>query len=680
MPYPLQILDIEVSSSLSVPTSGGTIPITVGSSFQPNDTRVVIVGYWVASGGSNVTLGSVSGWTAINNAFATSTLGCVTWGKTLTASDVDTTMTVTGAPSGMSYAAFTVRNRDSSVSFSGMNVVASGSSGTGAFSMPAFTTTAAGDLIDFYWVMNPGSGDFTLNNMPAGMTVLGVDGAVTPSSPGTDGLVLTGQSFNSGVAAGGKTVKWTPSVLCNVTPASIFFKSSSDVTSAITASTETDAGVAVTSALLPSTTNIISPSFEVDTGVEVYNPLQAQSIRPPILLTGQPVTASRVTWQAVTPAAGSTVKVETSLDGGASWQIATSGAAVPGLARGDTTTPVVLTRATLNRLLSTDTSPYFMTLKTEVSVDTSYNELVSLGVFLITQVDITETGGPTGGGSSGGGGGNGVTGSGGSSTGGGLSLVVSGIDLSYAISRNTWTGIYYVTANTNYATAALEIAQNRLPGITSDVSSTEVIAQRLLFGTSQGADPWQDVQDLGTAIGYEAFFDPNGTLRFKAVADPALTPSVWTVSDAANPTMVSYTRSISDSTTYNYVVCSGESTSNTVPVYAVGFDNDPSSPTYYLGPYNIVTTTFISPMITTTAQAQQAADALLLVVKGASETVQITMVPNPALEPGDVITVTRTFNGQKIIQGTFLINSISTPLGQSQAQVLVCYRQSAAQG
>jgi hypothetical protein len=432
--------------------------------------------------------------------------------------------------------------------------------------------------------------------------------------------------------------------------------------------------------MLPSTTNIITPALETDSGIEIYNPLRAVSIRPPVYLPGNPVTASRVSWSASTPAAGSAVLVETSLDGGASWQTALNGGAVPGLSRGDTTTPVVLTRATMTRLLSTDTSPFFLWLRTDVSVDTSYNELVSLGVFLITQVDITETGGPSGTGSSGGGSGNGVTGTGGSSVGGGLALTVSGIDLSYAISRNTWSDIYYVEANTNYADAALEMAQNRLPGVTGDVSSTEVTAERLLFGTSQGADAWQDLQDMGTAIGYEAYFDPVATFKFKAIADPALTPSVWTVSDAANPVMVSYTRSISDSTTYNYVVVSGESTSNVAPVTAVAFDADPSSPTYYLGPYNIVTTYFISAMITTTAQAQQAADALLLVVKGASETVEISMVPNPALEPGDVITVTRTFNGQKIIQGTFLINSISTPLAQSQAQTLVCYRQSAAQG
>jgi len=378
-------------------------------------------------------------------------------------------------------------------------------------------------------------------------------------------------------------------------------------------------------------TNIITPALETDTALEVYNPLLAVSIRPPVYLTNNR-SALAVSWSASTPAAGSAVLVETSLDGGVSWQTAINGGAVPGLLRGDATTPVVLTRATMTRLLATDTSPFFMTLRTDVAEDTSYNELVALGTFLITQVDITETGGhpaPAA---------QAVV----------AEATVSPVPVAAPPVAGCRCGVrdrpvlrdlsehldqhLLRSTNTNYATAMLEIAQNRLPGITSDVASTEVTAERLLFGTSQGATHGRTSRTWAPHR-VPGVLRPLGTFKVKPVADPALTPSVWTVSDAANPVMVSYTRSISDSTTYNYVIVSGESTSNTVPVSAVAFDADPSSPTYYLGPYNIVTTTFISAMITTTAQAQQAADALLLVVKGASETVQITMVPNPALEP-----------------------------------------------
>lgn len=660
MPYPLQFLDYSTANY----STAATCPLTVGENFQPGDLRIVKV--WLVNAASSAT--SFPGFTKTYDSGNITSYGHFFYfTQVLTASSVDSTLTFNAAGV-ITVSAVTVRNPN----LGSLSVVPTAVDTSGTSAASSSVTVAANDVVIFYWDFNNASA-ITLTG-PAGLTPL------AQSDSDTSVSLFAAKTFTTAGSSGTFTTTSTSVSTSAIRTEAIVLHINPDVTSAITASAETDAGVAVTSALLTTTTNAITPAQEVDTTLEIYNPLRAVSIRPPVLLTGSPVSASRVTWQASTPAAGSAVLVETSLDSGASWQTALNGGAVPGLARGDTTTPVVLTRATMTRLLATDTSPFFMTLKTEVSEDTSYNELVSLGTFLITQVDITETGGPTGGGTGGGGGGNGVTGTGGSSTGGGLSLVVSGIDLSYAISRNTWTSIFYVPANTNYATAMLEIAQNRLPGITSDVASTEVTAQRLLFGTSQGADAWQDVQDMGTAIGSRAYFDPLGTFKVKPIADPALTPSVWTVSDAANPVMVSYTRSISDSTTYNYVVVSGESTSNTVPVSAVAFDNDPSSPTYYLGPYNIVTTTFISAMITTTAQAQQAADALLLVVKGASETVQITMVPNPALEPDDVITVVRTYNGQKIIQGTFKINSISTPVGQAQAQVLVCYRQSAAQG
>jgi len=645
-----------------------TVPLTVGSNFEPGDLRIVMV--MIADTNS---FSSFPGWTKpVDSDITAQTTRIGVFRQVLTSTSVDGTLTLAGAPPVAWYWAITIRNANL-----GQTIAISTGNGSGVTATaPSVTVTAGGAVLVYT------TGSFTSVNQSVGTApgYLSLGSAVGTTGTNTWALGFSGKSFTSSGSSG--TIPTPESVSASGWVAcSMSIQQAPDIASTLTPALETDAGVAVTSALLPSMTNIITPALETDTALEVYNPLLAVSIRPPVYLTNNPVSASRVSWSASTPAAGSAVLVETSLDGGVSWQTAINGGAVPGLLRGDATTPVVLTRATMTRLLATDTSPFFMTLRTDVAEDTSYNELVALGTFLITQVDITETGGPSGTGSSGGGGGgNGVTGSGGSSTGGGLSLVVSGIDLSYAISRNTWTSIFYVPTNTNYATAMLEIAQNRLPGITSDVASTEVTAERLLFGTSQGADPWQDIQDMGTAIGSRAYFDPLGTFKVKPVADPALTPSVWTVSDAANPVMVSYTRSISDSTTYNYVIVSGESTSNTVPVSAVAFDADPSSPTYYLGPYNIVTTTFISAMITTTAQAQQAADALLLVVKGASETVQITMVPNPALEPGDVITVTRTYNGQQIIQGTFKINSMSTPIGQAQAQVLVCYRQSAAQG
>lgn len=676
MPYPLQLLDCEAAIFADSVSTITTVPLTVGQNFEPGDMRICML--WLQG---TQTAASFPGFTKSIDSTASGARFLV-FKQVLTGTSADSVLTLGTSTAMANFCAFTVRNPNTGQSLASTLTISATALNSSTVVDPSITVTAGGVVVAFNWIDSTATVNIASVTPPAGWTDLAFTTETNPNGAGDNlAISLIAKTFTSAGSSGTATsaVLPTGSVYQYVT-APILLSINPDLASTLTPATETDAGVAVTSALATVATNILTPAQEVDTALEVYNPLRAVSIRPRLHLTDAPVTMSRVSWSAFTPAAGSAVLVETSLDNGESWQVATNGAPIPGLRRGDTTTPTVLTRATMTRKLSTDTSPYFAFLRTVVTEDTSYNEFVPLGLFLITSVDITETGGPSGSGTSGGGSGNGVTGTGGSSTGGGLSLTVSGIDLSYAISRNTWTNIFYVPSNTNYATAVLEIGQNRLLGVSADVASTEVLAQRLLFGASQGNDPWQDMQDLGTAIGYLTYFDPIGTLKFNPVADPSLTPSVWTVSDAANPVMVSYTRSISDSTTYNYVVVSGESTSNAAPVSAVAFDNDPASPTYIGGPYGIVTTYFTSAMITTQAQAQQAADALLLVVKGASETVQISMVPNPALEPNDVITVTRTFLGQKIIQGTFKINSISTPLAQSQAQVLVCYRQSAAQG
>jgi hypothetical protein len=131
-------------------------------------------------------------------------------------------------------------------------------------------------------------------------------------------------------------------------------------------------------------------------------------------------------------------------------------------------------------------------------------------------------------------------------------------------------------------------------------------------------------------------------------------------------------RRVTDENTYNKVIATGEGTSTEVPVRAVWIDDDPASPTYYLGPYGTVTLRFTSPMILTQEQAQDAADALGRRVKGATEAVEIDVIPMPAIEPGDVVTLTR---GRSKVEGRFLIDQVRIPLGVEESMHVVGRRQ-----
>jgi hypothetical protein len=160
---------------------------------------------------------------------------------------------------------------------------------------------------------------------------------------------------------------------------------------------------------------------------------------------------------------------------------------------------------------------------------------------------------------------------------------------------------------------------------------------------------------------------------FRPVPDPRYGVPVWSFDDTDNPSIVEAKRLLSDEQTFNDIVVIGQSSSSQNPVSAEAYDDDPSSPTYILGPYGRVSQRVTFSLITTQDQAQDAANATLYNSLGAAETVTIVVVPMPALEPGDVIQVTTPEVGAT---GTYYINSMTTSLSPAEPQQLVCFRQS----
>lgn len=440
---------------------------------------------------------------------------------------------------------------------------------------------------------------------------------------------------------------------------------------------ETDVASTITPSLSTAVTFAIGPVSETSVAAQVFNPLRGYWTSDPLVLPGTPVTSSVVRWAATIPAAGSTVTVETSINNGASWDTAINGGAIPRLSPGNTVTQQILTRITLTRVLSSDTSPSVSFLDVRVSCDSSIDELVPIVHGMINKVEASVTGGTTGSGSgSGSGGSPGVTSTGGGQTGGGLSLKISGVDPSRAISRNKWQQPFSIPSGLSYATAIRLMVQNRLPSQTDEqfsLSSTSSLTPLLVFGVGQGGDPWQDIQDLAAAIGYEVFFDPAGVCVFRPIPDPTIGAPVWTFDEDLSPTIVSAARELSDEDTVNYVVVKGASTSSTNPVTAFAFDNNPSSATYVNGPFGTVSAVVTMSQIITQEDVQTAADAFLLSSLGAAEKVVLTCVPMPALEPGDIVRVNVS---DVLASGTYLINDITTPLSPAEGQTLTCFRQS----
>lgn len=454
---------------------------------------------------------------------------------------------------------------------------------------------------------------------------------------------------------------------------------------------ETDIASVITPSVSTAVTYAIAPVSESASGGQSFNGTYGFWLSDPLVLPGNPVTGSVVRWTATIPA-GCTVAVETSINNGASWDTATSDLPVPRLREGDTATQTVLARITMTRppptlfpgssvfpgagLFPTGSGPKVSLFELAVSTDASVDEFVPVGHGMVDKVTVSAVGGTTGSGSSASGAvsSSAVISRGGGHTGGGTSIAVHVTDLSRAIKRNVWQMPYTIPSGMNYGDAAKAMVLDRLPSQTDfSIATTTRVTPLLVYGLQQGGDPWQDIQELAQAIGFEAFFDARGVFVFRPVPDPRHGEPVWEFDESANPLVVEAQRELSDEQTFNDIVVIGQSTSSKNPVSAEALDDDPSSPTYILGEYGRVTQRLTFNTIVTADQAQDAANAILYNSLGAAETVTITVVPMPALEPGDVVKLNVPEVGAS---GTFYINSMTTPLSPAEPQQLVCFRQS----
>lgn len=425
----------------------------------------------------------------------------------------------------------------------------------------------------------------------------------------------------------------------------------------------------ITPSLLSLTTFVIAPvTADPASAGAVYNGLYGHWISDQLVLPGTPVTGSVIRWSATVPA-GTTFDVFTSINNGASWDVATNGGHVGRLQPGDTVTRSVIVKAVFTRVTEATTSPKLITLELQVSCDTGTYELVPIGYGMVDKVTPSTS---VSGGSSSGGGGAGVTIRGGGQTGGGTSVKVHVVDPSRWIKLAQWEQPYTIPAGINYGAALKAMVLDRLPSqeLFSIVSTTRIVPSFLVYGADQGSDAWQDIRDVATAYGFECFFDDSGVFVAQPVPDPRTGEAVYEIDQTSNPVVTDAKRELSDDKIYNYIVGKGESTSSKNPINAFAFDDDPSSRTY-VG--LIGKRTFRQPfnLITDQDQLQEAVNAILYNSLGTSDTVTISMVPVPFLVPGDVIRLNIPEPG---VSGSYMIQSRQMPFGLG-AMVLVCFRQ-----
>ncbi len=678
MPATLQFFDMSVNTT--EPAYSVPVAVTTGPNFQPGDVRMFFQICMTSAGTTDYTV-VPPGYTSF---YSGAPLGMRLCYRYMVAGDTDTFIQYTNpAPFVIAFSLLQVTVRG--VSPSAAPTVPSV---TATPTLPAASTTG-GSVSGTAFSVPVGAGLLWINNnlaagtgctwgAPAGWSnLVATDGSGAQYTPfgAQKSAALFGKAFSSAGSTGAYSIQYGAEQNARYYLAGITVAAASDVAPGVstpptTAATATAATFSVSTAVT-ATTGSASTTATASTA---FNPLYGIWLSDPLTLPGTPVTGSVVRWAQTTPA-GTTALVETSINNGASWDAAVNNSQVPRLSTGDTATRTVLARVTLSRSSSTSPPPRVTRLELQVSTDNGVDELVPIGHGMIDKVTASAVGGSSGTGS--------VTSvvsssavisRGGGQTGGGTSIKIHVVDLSGAIKRNAWAMPYTVPAGLNYGAAAQAMVLNRLPSQTQfAISSTSHVTPLLVYGMQQGGDPWQDIQDLATAIGFEAFFDPRGVFVFRPVPNPNVGDPVWVFDEDLVQLVSEASRQLSNDQTFNHVIVSGQATSSANPVTAEAFDNNPSSPTYILGPYGEVTERLTFSTITTQAQAQAAANALLLNSLGGADTVTITVVPQPALEPGDIVKV---HISDVNVDGNYMINSMTTSMSPADPQQLVCFRQS----
>lgn len=263
-------------------------------------------------------------------------------------------------------------------------------------------------------------------------------------------------------------------------------------------------------------------------------------------------------------------------------------------------------------------------------------EMIPLGVFVMTQIDYTETAE-------------------------GVQVQITGVDRSIRVSRNLWLEPYQVEAGA-LTDALTGILQNRWPGITLSFPSIGVQVEQQVLGQESSSDPWKDAVHLAEIAGYDLFFDPTGVCVLQSFPSPDAASVVASFRDT--DLLLAVQRSDSTTDTYNGVIYIVESSWLLVPYRVEVWDEDPASPTYRYGAFGEVPKVLSQSAITDTEAAQAAAAALLSQGLGATQAVSWQSIVDPALDVNDVVQVVAA--GSKVDR-VMIIDQLTIPLAPTES-------------
>ena len=238
----------------------------------------------------------------------------------------------------------------------------------------------------------------------------------------------------------------------------------------------------------------------------------------------------------------------------------------------------------------------------------------------------------------------------------------------FSRARRVTPKVFDAVNSTPIASAITSTLQDALPGA---IVNTDTGASTYLTPSqtcNSGDDPWEFCRGLADSIGYELFIDRLGNIILQRIPDPNSKDLLtnWIYTEGVNATLLEVDRAQDTEQVFNGIVVTGMNPSSGLPpVRVLVWDDNPASPTYYAGPFGRHPDFYQSDTIVTVQQATDAGIGRLNNMKGLNEQITFSIVPNPAMEPTDVIQLVRTKSkfpagGSPLIVDSFEINLLGS--------------------